>query len=177
MKKLFSLLFITLLSYWFTTANATELSKENSVRLFVTEMYKEVLPAAAKEQGDWYVGKYFSESLLDFYSLVDQHDKIYHEDEQGCFTIDLWTQSELPDVNYSPVIKSVSFEEDWMGEEYVVVNVILKSPNPSYYPDSKITLELWKTDKSWIIKDYNGIAMKMKSYLSGNHPCIQNNIR
>lgn len=35
--------------------------------------------------------KYFSESLLDFYSLVDRHDKIYYEDEQGCFTLDLWT--------------------------------------------------------------------------------------
>ena len=171
------LLVLLLVPFWNTTLNAAEPNKENSVRQFVMGMYKEVLPAAAIEQGDWYVGKYFSESLLDFYSLVDRHDKIYHEDEQGCFNLDLWTQSEVADVKYIPVIKSVKFEEDWQGEEYVVVEVILKSPNPSYYPDSNISLSLWETDEGWKIKDYNGIEMKMKSYLSGDHPCLENQIQ
>ena len=173
----FTLSFILLLHLlWVTPAHAAEPNKENSVRQFVMGMYKEVLPAAAIEQGDWYVGKYFSERLLDFYSLVDRHDKIYHEDEQGCFNLDLWTQSEVADVKYTPVIKSVKCEEDWQGEEYVVVEVILKSPSP-YYPDSNIFLSLWETDEGWKIKDYNGIEMKMKSYLSGDHPCIENQIQ
>ena len=167
---------LLLIPFWNTTLIAAEPNKENSVRQFVMGMYKEVLPAAAIEQGDWYVGKYFSERLLDFYSLVDRHDKIYHEDEQWCFNLDLWTQSEVADVKYTPVIKSVKFEEDWQGEEYVVVDVLLKSPS-SYYPDSNITIELWETDEGWKIKDYNGIEMKMKSYLSGDHPCIENQIQ
>ena len=56
---------LLLIPFWNTTLIAAEPNKENSVRQFVMGMYKEVLPAAAIEQGDWYVGKYFSESLLD----------------------------------------------------------------------------------------------------------------
>ena len=109
----FTLSFILLLLFvWVTPAHAAHPNKENSVRQFVMGMYKEVLPAATIEQGDWYVGKYLSERLCDFYCLVDRHDKIYHEDEQGCFNLDLWTQSEVADVKYTPVIKSVKFEED-----------------------------------------------------------------
>ena len=65
MRKSIYLSFLLLLVLWVTPAYAVEPNKENSVRQFVMGMYKEVLPAAAIEQGDWYVGKYFSESLLD----------------------------------------------------------------------------------------------------------------
>ena len=152
----------------YTPVNVTESNKENSVRQFVTSMYRNVLPAMEDEDFDesLYVKRYFSDNLADWYHLVEDHDQKFHGGLGLLYDFNLWTQSQEPDMNIKSTIQSVRFDTDYMDDEYAVVSVMLKG---RYNPPANIEIKLYgnPTD-GWVVTDYNGMEMKLKSYLASH---------
>lgn len=140
-------------------ASGVQKAKADSAKKWVERMYATVLPAVQKEQGEKYIKRYTSQDFYDFYQMVKRIDR----GEVGLIDRDFWTDSQDPDENLKATVKSVRIDNYLRGEEYAYVTVILKG---RYYPATKIEMQLAQTNTGWVICDYNGWLMKMKTYVA-----------